>query len=216
MALVLDPQKVKTKAISQPIEDTDGTRFFVVRKTCNIGRGYFQWLPCLAPSLKLLSQWKSHKITWNKFAQEYKQEIAANIETQKKIRELQSLVEQGETITLLCFEAEFQNCHRHILRDLILQSESKEADSHFNMSAIAILSFIPLQKNQKKQAKLELQLDEVTANPPKCYYCDINKFTNRYEYQKHVLNKHPSKLCYPGQIELKLLSLQSQNMPWEI
>ena len=80
-----------------------------------------------------------------------------------------------------------------------------------------ILSYIPKQSNQKRQAKLEAQHDKITVNPPPhCYYCDLENFENRYEYQKHVLNSHPKKLAYPGKIELKDQNLKAQGCLWEI
>lgn len=80
-----------------------------------------------------------------------------------------------------------------------------------------ILSYILKQSNRKQQAKLEAQFDKITINPPpKCYYCNFENFKNRYEYQKHVLNSHPRKLCYPGKIELKEQKLEAQGCMWEI
>jgi hypothetical protein len=80
-----------------------------------------------------------------------------------------------------------------------------------------ILSYIPKQKNRKYQDKLEAQLDKLTVNPPPhCYYCNLKSFESRYEYQKHVLNSHPRKLCYPGKIELRDQKLEAQGCLWEI
>lgn len=66
-------------------------------------------------------------------------------------------------------------------------------------------------------ARIYAELDKITINPPsKCYYCDIGNFQNRDEYQKHVVIKHPGKLCYPGLVDIKLLKIKQQFMPWEI
>jgi hypothetical protein len=53
-----------------------------------------------------------------------------------------------------------------------------------------------------------------------CYYC---KFKTRIQnaYEIHTLREHPSsltvkKLCYPGLVDLKLLSLKPQGRSWEV
>jgi uncharacterized protein YeaO (DUF488 family) len=117
-------ERIRTKAISQLPEEIDGLRFFVVLYPMNVGRKYyFEWLPVLAPSEKLFWQWKKHKITWAKFDSEYRQQITSDPQAQKKIQQLRSLLDDGQTITLLCFEAEWRHdCHRHILKQIILDS----------------------------------------------------------------------------------------------
>jgi hypothetical protein len=80
-----------------------------------------------------------------------------------------------------------------------------------------IVSRIPKARSRRKQAKLDEQLDNLTAIPPKfCYYCDkqfINK--TRIDYQKHILLTHPGRLAYPGLIEIKLENLKTQGYPTE-
>jgi hypothetical protein len=101
---------------------------------------------------------------------------------------------------------------KHSIRKIANELEEPEREK-----PEVILSYIPKQKNRKSQAKLESQLDKITVNPPpKCYYCALENFENRYEYQKHVLNSHPRKLCYPGKIELKDQKLEAQACLWEI
>jgi hypothetical protein len=80
-----------------------------------------------------------------------------------------------------------------------------------------ILSYIPKQKNGKSQGKLEAQLDKITVSPPpKCYYCHLENFESRYEYQKHILLQHPGHLAYPGLVEIRSKSLEAQGCLWEI
>jgi hypothetical protein len=81
-----------------------------------------------------------------------------------------------------------------------------------------ILSYIPKQKNRKLHARLEEQSEKITATPPsRCYYCP-KRFVSKskFEYEKHVLNNHSGKLCYPAKIELRLQNLGPQNCLWEI
>lgn len=79
------------------------------------------------------------------------------------------------------------------------------------------LSSVPRQKAKKNQAKLESELEKITANPPPtCYYCPYTKFKNKADYEKHVLTKHNGKLCYPGLVDIEALKIRAQGMPWEI
>jgi hypothetical protein len=53
--------------------------------------------------------------------------------------------------------------------------------------------------------------------PEKCYYCDkeFNGFGKK-DYEKHVLNTHPRKMCYPGLADIKKYGLERQGQNWEI
>jgi len=52
--------------------------------------------------------------------------------------------------------------------------------------------------------------------PPSCYYCDnVFDWIDKQAYQKHVLDKHPGKPCYPGLPEMKLYMISPKGMPWE-
>lgn len=183
-------------------------------------------IPELSPSVELLGLYKDRKITWRLFGQKYIEEIHSSAKAQEKIAALRRLIEQKQKITLLCFESEWRNdCHRHILKNIILGLESSaesEFDSHYNMSSSELISYIPRQKGEK-QLILQRQLSIINHEVPEhCYYCTYDKFTNKEEYQKHVVVKHPSRLCYPGISDLKVLratkypNIQAQNMPWEI
>jgi hypothetical protein len=52
--------------------------------------------------------------------------------------------------------------------------------------------------------------------PPSCYYC--NEYFDgigKQFYEKHVLNRHPKKPCYPGPADIELYSLTPKGMNWE-
>jgi MoxR-like ATPase len=52
--------------------------------------------------------------------------------------------------------------------------------------------------------------------PPSCYYC--NEYFDgigKQCYEKHVLNRHPKKPCYPGLADIELYSLTQKGMNWE-
>jgi uncharacterized protein YeaO (DUF488 family) len=216
--------KILSKAISDdkdPVED--GIRFLVVSPILENGvvdrELYFTCLEELVPSKALLRLWKDRKINYSQFALEYKKELAASPNAQATIQELQTLVKQGKTITLLCHEQEFRgDCHRHILSDVLMEIE-REYDSHYDMTEAEILSYIPRQRKLINQSQLEAELNAITADPPlNCYYCKKIKgnFENKAVYEKHVILNHPGKLCYPSKVDLANFNIKGQGMPWEI
>lgn len=211
---------IRTKAIYEPAEKEDGARFLVVRFPKNIGRNhYLQWVPDVSPSPQLLKSFKERKITWKAFYGKYIQEMSTSQAAHKRIHWFRGLIQQRQKITFLCYEAEFrQDCHRHILKRLVLGTEAESVpDSHLSMSNAELVSYVPKPKNEEKQATLDEELLKITRDPPPhCYYCLYDKFTSKEQYERHVLLKHPKKLCYPGTSDLELLGIQGQNMPWEI
>ena len=38
-----------------------------------------------------------------------------------------------------------------------------------------------------------------------CYYCDGCKTNTKDEYERHIITRHPGKLCYPGKADLERL-----------
>jgi hypothetical protein len=49
-----------------------------------------------------------------------------------------------------------------------------------------------------------------------CYYCDGCKTNDRDDYERHIVNKHPKKVAYPGKEDLQSLGLRPQGKTWEI
>ena len=62
------------------------------------------------------------------------------------------------------------------------------------------------------------QSDESAMDyPPSCYYCEeCFNGIGKQGYEKHVLNKHPEKPCYPGLADIEKHSLIAKGMWWEI
>jgi hypothetical protein len=48
-----------------------------------------------------------------------------------------------------------------------------------------------------------------------CYYCDYES-NGEYEYESHVVMKHPGKLAYPGKAYLERLDIHPKGMSWEM
>jgi uncharacterized protein YeaO (DUF488 family) len=110
---------VKTKSVYDPVEKSDGERILVSRYW---PRGFSKellsakHLKDVAPSKKLLKDWKDRKITWDEYKERYYQGMLSQ---QEKIKELAERAKH-RTITLLCFEREENpQCHRHLLKKLI-------------------------------------------------------------------------------------------------
>ena len=126
---------LKTKSIRTAIDrESDGLRILVARFR---GHGvpksrYDVWMPSLGPSERALRRVQSGEISWAQFSREYRKElfldgpIDARSRTIKNhgqkftLRLIARLAERGH-VTLLCHCAEDRReCHRHVLRALIL------------------------------------------------------------------------------------------------
>jgi DNA replicative helicase MCM subunit Mcm2 (Cdc46/Mcm family) len=49
-----------------------------------------------------------------------------------------------------------------------------------------------------------------------CYYCDDYQTNIQYEYEQHIISKHPAKPCYPGKDDLEKLAILPKGKSWEI
>ena len=125
---------LKTKSVNRPIDrEEDGLRILVTRFR---GRGmrtsrYDVWMPSLGPSEKLLRSYPTK--TWAQFGREYKQELYMDgrIDSRSKtiknhgqkftLRLIKKLARRGN-VTLMCHCPEDSECHRYLLRDLILSN----------------------------------------------------------------------------------------------
>lgn len=130
---------LKTKCVFTPIDrQKDGLRILVTRFR---GRGmrttrYDVWMASLGPSERLLRAVQSGRISWAAFAREYRRELVMDgaIDARSKsiknhgqkftLRLIRKLARSGN-VTLMCHCAEDeQQCHRHLLRELILRNRA--------------------------------------------------------------------------------------------
>jgi uncharacterized protein YeaO (DUF488 family) len=128
---------LRTKSVWSAINrKRDGLRILVTRFR---GRGlpasrYDVWMPNLAPSERLLSAVQNGEVSWAQFSREYRSELYLDGPIDKRSRTLKNhgqkftlrlvkqLARRGR-VTLMCHCAEDQaQCHRHLLRRLILGS----------------------------------------------------------------------------------------------
>ena len=129
---------LKTKSVETPVDRRhDGLRILATRFR---GRGlskarYDVWMPSLAPSERLLRSVQSGRISWKQFAAAYRDEIFMDGPVDSRSRTIKNhgqkftlrliarLAQSGH-VTLMCHCAEDERqCHRYLLKDLILRSD---------------------------------------------------------------------------------------------
>ena len=126
-----------TKSVWSPIARGDGLRILATRFR---GRGmstdrYDVWMANLGPSEALLRSYLDGDLTWATFARRYRAELFAGGSSdaanrtiknhgQKFTLRLLKELARRQAVTLLCHCAEDeQQCHRHVLRQVILSSK---------------------------------------------------------------------------------------------
>ena len=127
---------LKTKSVYSPVAENDGLRILATRFR---GRGmsstlYDVWMPALGPSEQLLTAVQSEKIAWSAFTRDFKKELFLDgpIDSRNKtiknhgqkstLRLIKAMAREGN-VTLMCHcDEDTKQCHRHILRELILSS----------------------------------------------------------------------------------------------
>ena len=127
---------LQTKSVYPPAAETDGLRIFAThfrgrRMSANL---YDVWMPSLGPSEQLLKSVLAGKITWAAFTRDFKKELFLDgaIDSRNKtiknhgqkstLRLIKTMAREGN-VTLMCHcDEDAKQCHRHILRELILSN----------------------------------------------------------------------------------------------
>ena len=126
---------LKTKSVNSPIDaENDGLRILATRFR---GRGmpsnrYDVWMPSLGPSEKLLKAVQVGTMTWTVFTRDFKKELfldgpidsrnatIKNHGQKSTLRLIKAMAREGN-VTLMCHcDDDAKQCHRHILKELIL------------------------------------------------------------------------------------------------
>jgi hypothetical protein len=65
----------------------------------------------------------AHNLAWAEtdFEERYREHVATDEDAQAELAALAERVEGGETVALVCFEADDKRCHRHLLRELLAE-----------------------------------------------------------------------------------------------
>lgn len=138
---------IKTKQIYEKPSQDDGIRFLITRYyPRGVKKDSFdEWLRVLAPSPKLLFEYKDKKIDWETFKNRFLHELANNIDSVEIINILHEEM-KNDVITLLCFERTGVPCHRHIIKEVIENPNiltnlmPKNADNHERISAPSLIA----------------------------------------------------------------------------
>ncbi|MBM3910161.1 MAG: DUF488 family protein [Thaumarchaeota archaeon] len=111
---------IKTKSIYEPKSKDDGLRVLITRYyPRGVKKEHFdEWKRELAPSRELLKSYKIGEITWKQFEREFLKQMNGQDST-KMIQRL-SHIAKNNSVTLLCYEKKENNCHRHLIHDLVL------------------------------------------------------------------------------------------------
>jgi uncharacterized protein YeaO (DUF488 family) len=109
---------IKVKSILDKKNKDDGVRICVMRFVKNF-YDYDEWLRDLAPSIELLNDYRNKKIDWSEYEKRYLKEMEGKKEL---IRKLKKRSDEGEMVSLLCWEKDDRFCHRRLLKGLIENS----------------------------------------------------------------------------------------------
>lgn len=75
----------------------------------------------LSPSKELLIDYKNNKINWETYTKTYLNELAdyvKKLQSRNQLTALRKKLDEGQDVTLYCYEKSSDNCHRHILGDI--------------------------------------------------------------------------------------------------
>ena len=108
--------KVQKSVYDKP-ESSDGRRILVMTIW---PRGISKdsvdvWMKDLGTPRELIMKWRTGKITWDRFAKEYKKSLKGK---EGLLRDLGEAARSG-TITLLCSDSDPNRCHRSVLKSAI-------------------------------------------------------------------------------------------------
>ena len=81
---------------------------------------YDEWQQVLSPQRKTLKRWLDSKKSedWKIYLSEFRPQMKES-KPVAAIQKLRERVNNGETITLICFCKPFKHCHRYIIKSLI-------------------------------------------------------------------------------------------------
>ena len=95
-----------------------------VKKTDYAKKGYFDvWLPLLAPSAKLVGNYKDGTIDFMTFAQRYRREMAEP--AARQALRLVAAIARHQRVNVGCFCEDEHKCHRSLLPALIERADSE-------------------------------------------------------------------------------------------
>lgn len=100
-----------TKSIRNANEK-DGIKISIMRYNPKAFQ-YDLWIPKLAPSDKLLNDYKQNKISWEEYEIKFKEQI----KTEGGLIDVLVMLAEKQDITLYCYELTPEKCHRRIVAE---------------------------------------------------------------------------------------------------
>lgn len=89
-------------------------------------RNYFDlWVPLLAPTSDLVSEYRHDKISFAAFGRHYKNQMKSP--DSRQVIELLASISLFQPISVGCFCEDESRCHRSLLRELILKEAKRKA-----------------------------------------------------------------------------------------
>jgi len=122
----MNVDRINTKSIYEPISPDDGFRILVTRYyPRGVKKDRFDlWLRDASPSIPLLKKIKSGEIDWQEFSITYGKEVqSSDIGKTALARILE--VSKEKPVTLLCYEKEGLNCHRNLLKQILVKDSKR-------------------------------------------------------------------------------------------
>jgi uncharacterized protein YeaO (DUF488 family) len=112
--------KIEKNVYDKP-EHSDGQRILVMKFwPRGVSKDMVdEWMKDLGTGGELIKKWKSGKVSWTDFKQEYKKSLRGKTEM---LKDLARKSENGN-ITLLCTDKDSNRCHRTILANEIKKFE---------------------------------------------------------------------------------------------
>jgi uncharacterized protein YeaO (DUF488 family) len=76
-----------------------------------------------SPEASLLKSYKKGAINWREFSRDFRKQLRT-LEASKVALAQIAQMSRKATVTLLCYEKEGENCHRHIVKSVIDRKNS--------------------------------------------------------------------------------------------
>ena len=89
-----------------------------------------KWVRDLSPKPDLLKEYRAGSIDWPEFVKRFKFQLKTSEESIAAMKEILEISRKRKNITLLCYEREGENCHRHTVKerlDSLLRQKKKAA-----------------------------------------------------------------------------------------
>ncbi len=112
---------LQTKSAQLPATKGDGIRICIMRRPDEKVE-WDIWMPHLAPSHELLTEYHKNEINWENFCLRFQDEV---IKKERKYVEILITLAQAQTVTILCWEIDPQFCHRRLLAEECQKKEKK-------------------------------------------------------------------------------------------